>query len=979
MNRGTRLAASSALPGVIVSFMLLLGAAAASAQDPENCLSCHRFRGLSRLDPETGELRLFFASAEYYIHRQGAHARLRCTDCHRREEVQVIPHRVKTPVDCATTCHITPAATGSALRFSHQPVEDSIARSVHAPDKLTGLFEPPLLRPGQSNCLYCHDQPVYGFEHGLPEGFIDHSGGTRCDTCHEEVLPLEIDYFAKHVAARMKPARPVRQLAQVCAVCHSEERIVEQFNGHDPVASYLHSFHGKASLLGSKETATCVACHSSPSGNPHLMLPADDPESSINPVQLSDTCRTTRCHPGSPPQMSHAAVHLRLDPERRTPEWFVAAFFILMTATVMAIFFVLVILELLNTAVRRPDPEQHRLARLANMLRANPRGRELLQRMTVHQRWQHWVLVISFALLACTGMPIKFAEAEWAHWFVQAFGGLAFARWIHRVAGVVLIAIFLYHIAYLMTKLVQQIRDDRRAGVSVPLWKRLLFSPMMLTPGDAVQFLQLMGYLLGLRKQRPRFGKYNFAEKFEYWAVFWGVPVMGLSGLALWYMPWVTELLSGRVINFAFIIHSDEAYLAFIYIAAIHLFSVIFAPAVFPVSLGSLSGQAPDEEWAENHQAELERIAAEIDVVVPKEVDRGEGRSLLGRLIGGVLKHGYSLAAAAAYGGVAYVSLHFLLTMLLTRQTAPVEITDIPKRLDADQFVQAAADPVAHSANLEHRARGPLAHFHQIPQWFQPDPLDTCTTSGCHNPLPHGQRIELRAFLNMHTTFVDCMVCHTQAPPTDTTPRWFSLPSREPRDAPAILQLATRLAELDEDVAPEAAAVSAQLLALLREALPASGNDAQLADWLLRLEITYPGSRVWRGLLAEMRERIHLHVRGEYAAKIGLYTQSERVGAPTAEQRAAAQRYLAPSPSLSEAEQRDALDVIHAGVAPTGAMCTPCHSESPSLLDIGQLGYPAARVTTLEHSQIMRSVLTIESGQPFYLPLEAPPTPDQHP
>ena len=652
---------------------LLAGAFAvpASAADRENCLLCHRFRGLSRLDPETNELRLFFCSAEYYAHRQGQHARVDCTGCHEASEVVVIPHQVETPVDCTRTCHIDPA-TGVSLRFSHSRIDGSLAHSVHAAETLEKLeFDPPLLRPGQSTCLYCHDQPTFGFEGGIPEGFESHSGGTRCDTCHAEEIPIEITYFANHVAARMRPARPVKQLLQVCAVCHSDPKILEQTGRHDAVASYLHSFHGKASLLGSTETATCLECHSSEMGDQHLIRAQDDPESSTYPVNLPDTCRTTQCHPGAPPEMSSAAVHLELDPGQRTPEFYVAAFFVLMTAGVMAVFFLWVVLEALNALIRPTDPHHQRLIRLAKHLLNHPQGRALLQRMTVHQRVQHWGLAIPFILLVLTGMPIKFAEAHWARTLVELFGGLTPARVLHRAAGIVLIGVFIYHLFYLLVMLIVQMRRDSAHGVRIPLWKRLLTAPMVPTIEDVRQFFGLFAHLAFLRSERPRFGRFNILQKFEYWAVFWGMPVMGLSGLALWGTGATAEHLSGRALNFAFIIHSDEAYLAFIYIAAIHMFSVIFAPVVFPLSLGTLTGNAPAAELVEGHEAELEHVAHELGITEPPTPT--EPRSL-----GTILKHWleigfrrtYAAVAVGAYGVVAFISLRFLVMMLVSHQAA---------------------------------------------------------------------------------------------------------------------------------------------------------------------------------------------------------------------------------------------------------------------------------------------------------------------
>ena len=943
----------------------------AAASDRENCLLCHRFRGLSRLDPETNELRLFFCSAEYYAHRQGQHARVDCTGCHESSEVVVIPHQVKTPVDCTRTCHITPA-TGVSLRFSHSRVAGSLYHSVHSQDLLRALeFDAPLLRPGQSTCLYCHDQPTFGFEGGIPEGFESHSGGTRCDTCHAEEIPLEITYFANHVAARMKPARPVKQLLQVCAVCHSDPKILEQTGQHDAVASYLHSFHGKASLLGSTDTATCLECHSSETGDQHLIRAKDDPASSTYPVNLPDTCRTTQCHPGAPPEMSSAAVHLQLDPGKRTPEFYVAAFFVLMTAGVMAVFFLWVVLESLNALMRPTNPEHQRLVRLAKHLLAHPQARALLRRMTLHQRLQHWGLAIPFILLVLTGMPIKFAEAHWARSLVDMFGGLSVARMVHRAAGVTLIGVFIYHLIYLLVMLILQIRRDRVYGRRIPLWKRIATAPLVPTLEDARQFLGLFAYLAFLRPDRPRFGRFNILQKFEYWAVFWGMPVMGLSGLALWGTGPTAEHLSGRALNFAFIIHSDEAYLAFIYIAAIHLFSVIFAPVVFPLSLGTLTGDAPAAELVEGHEAELERIGHEIGITDPPTLhERASFANTLRHWSGAFFRRTYAAAVVGIYTVVAFISLRFLVTMLVSHQAAPIEIVDIPKRLEPQTYFAATALPVEVSPEgLRKRPRGPLAHFHQIPHWFQPDPRNSCTTAGCHAPLPHGNRVEVRAFLNMHTTFTDCMVCHREQHEANTVARWVKLPEREAIDAPAVLKLANLLEELRDDEFSAPFAISERLQALVQASLPASGENPQLRRWLARLETTHPQSRLFHNLVNEMADEIHMHVHGEYGAKVGLFDGNTLLGSPTAAQDTATRAFLRLADNAPATERENLLTTVHAGIAPMGALCTPCHDPNPTLVDFRELEYPQTRLNQLYDNAVMRSVLSIEQGKPFYLPV----------
>ena len=949
-----------------VAWVLALVASPVSAVDPENCLWCHRFRGLSRVDPETGELHLFFCSAEYYAGQEGPHSRLRCTACHVRQEVAVVPHRVKTYVDCARQCHVVPSA-GVELPFSHRSIQERLENSAHAPAKLANLpFDPRLLRPRQSACLYCHDQPVFRKSIGMLARGDAGVGNVRCTTCHTEELPVPVPYHIRHVTSRLQPARPVRQLVQVCAVCHSDPAVLAQTEGHDAVASYLHSFHGKASLLGSTETATCVDCHASESGDAHAMLSKEDPLSSVHEARLPNTCRTTKCHPGAPPGMSQAAVHLDLNPRARTPEFYVAALFIVLTAAVMIVFFIFIMLELLNAVVRRRDPEHERLVRLARRLSQMPQGRQLLERLTPHERVQHWVLAVTFVLLVVTGMPIKFADTAWASKLISLMGGLTLTRSIHRLCGVTMMGAFVYHIAYLLIQFGRSVRSARRRGSKQSIWRIMARARPVMTWADVRAFGQLLAYLLFLRRERPAFRHFNFMQKFEYWAVFWGVLLLGFSGLALWGAAGLSEHFSGRGLNFAFIIHSDEAYLAFIYIAVVHMFSVVLAPSVFPLSLGTLTGQAPAGELVEGHRATLESVARKLGVAVDDEPLAGRSFRYGLKML---LRRTYSAGLLCVCATICFSSMHFLVTLLLTRQNAPIEIIQIPKRLDAGMLASSAWVPAGDGAGAKEPPRGPLAHFHQIPKWFQADPGNDCTTSGCHVSLPHGQRIEVRAFLNMHATFLDCAVCHAASTAeAQQQTGWFGLLDREPRGSPAILRLASQLERWGQIAPEDAPAVNEQIMRLLSAALVDAGENIQLRHWLLRLETTHTQSELWHSIVDDIRRGIHLHNRGEYNAKIGLYAGRRQLGLLTDEQETTTAQYLAQKDSLSPRDRQPLLDIVHKGVVPQGALCVPCHSLAPTLVDFAVLGYSPSRVAALQSSKIVQQVLKIEQGQPFYLP-----------
>ena len=88
--------------------------------------------------------------------------------------------------------------------------------------------------------------------------------------------------------------------------------------------------------------------------------------------------------------MSQAAVHLNLDLHARTPEFYVAAMFVTLTAAVMVVFFILIILDLFNTVIRRRDRHHEQMVRLARALQEDQHARRRLTRMSVHQRLQHW-------------------------------------------------------------------------------------------------------------------------------------------------------------------------------------------------------------------------------------------------------------------------------------------------------------------------------------------------------------------------------------------------------------------------------------------------------------------------------------------------------------------------------------------------------------------------------------------------------------
>ena len=218
------------------------------------------------------------------------------------------------------------------------------------------------------------------------------------------------------------------------------------------------------------------------------------------------------------------------------------------------------------------------------------------ERLSLEQRIQHGFMILSFTLLSVTGIPMRFPEASWLKYIYFFFGGLQGARIVHRISAVIMILLGLYHLYYIFRLLI-----INRFNV----WKAW---PMVPTLKDAKDWWATSLYYFGLRDKLPLYDRFNFREKFDYFAVFWGVPVMMFSGLILWFPVFFGNLLPNIAIPMAFIAHSDEAVLAISAIVVWHFYNVHYNPDKFPGSTVWLDGKLTEEEIIKEHPLEYERI-----------------------------------------------------------------------------------------------------------------------------------------------------------------------------------------------------------------------------------------------------------------------------------------------------------------------------------------------------------------------------------
>jgi cytochrome b subunit of formate dehydrogenase len=249
------------------------------------------------------------------------------------------------------------------------------------------------------------------------------------------------------------------------------------------------------------------------------------------------------------------------------------------------------------------EPEVPSSPAAADGSRAPLRGERELEyvRFTPLHRTLHVCMVMSFITLALTGLSLKFSYTGWAARLSRLLGGFETAGFIHRSAAVLMFTVFVVHLGDLA-------RLKRHQYGS---WKRLLLGPdtMLLTRQDLREFLGTLKWFLGIGP-RPRYGRWTYWEKFDYFAVFWGITVIGATGLTLWFPILFTRLLPGWFINVATIIHSDEALLATGFIFTIHFFNTHLRPEKFPMDTTVFTGHMSVAELKRDKPREYEELVA---------------------------------------------------------------------------------------------------------------------------------------------------------------------------------------------------------------------------------------------------------------------------------------------------------------------------------------------------------------------------------
>lgn len=402
------------------------------------------------------------------------------------------------------------------------------------------------------------------------------------------MAPVCTDCHGIHtIKSPHNPNSPVAEAnlsRDTCAPCHEGVRLSQEFGvPGNRVTSYFDSYHGLAAEGGSVVAANCSSCH-----GVHDILPSSDPRSSINPAHLEATCG--KCHKGVTAKFIQTKVHLQdgggpggIAGLRGSMRGDIDSFSVRLVRWIYIPLILLVIgaMFLHNAIIWRGKA-------VARRHMQNP----MMARMSVNQRWQHLILLTSFIVLVITGFALKFPDT----WFAHTLGmGENLRGIIHRVAGVVLIAAGIYHVLYLA-----MLREGRR-----------LLRDLAPRPKDAFDAWGTMRYYLGLSTEKPKFGRFNYAEKAEYWALVWGTALMGVTGVMMWAKVWVGDTLARWWVDVATAVHFYEAILATLAILVWHFYQVFFDPDVYPMNWAWYDGKMPVAHYQHEHELDTESLRPE--------------------------------------------------------------------------------------------------------------------------------------------------------------------------------------------------------------------------------------------------------------------------------------------------------------------------------------------------------------------------------
>jgi cytochrome b subunit of formate dehydrogenase len=595
--------AASILAIVVVSLGVqgIFGAAGASEEDSERldseiCLGCHGIEGFS-IPTGNGDRQLHISPDEFGRSVHGK--RFFCVDCHK--DIVEIPHReyIERKVGCVQ-CHrsIWDAAQKNNMTEEFARLGEVVKHiesymgSIHAHANIEDQSRT------NATCYDCHNAhyiyPIQGKIGAKSRLEIP----DICGKCHSEQKDAySASVHGKEVLLNANP------FAAVCIDCHTTHDIespkVDSIrlaittncgNCHDEqLETYLETYHGQVSTLGYMSTAKCFECHGS-----HEIRRVDDEQSLMHESNRLETCQI--CHEdateGYVTFQPHGNPH---DLDRYPHLWGVSKFMLALVVGVFAFFWTHSALWYYREYQDRKQGKNKLYVKTGELPHEDEK---YFRRFTGPWRLIHLVLALAIMLLVLTGTAVLYPDSFWAPTAMKVMGGPEVAALLHRIGAGTFIVLFFGHLLYLAVRIGRNWRTFNWFGPTslLPRWQ------------DFYDAAAMFRWFFG-RGPRPTFDRWAYYEKFDYWAPFWGMVIIGVSGAMMWLQETTATFLPGWWWNVGTIVHGEEAFLAAVFLFTVHFFNCHFRPDKFPQDIVMFTGAMPLEEFKREHMLEYRRLA----------------------------------------------------------------------------------------------------------------------------------------------------------------------------------------------------------------------------------------------------------------------------------------------------------------------------------------------------------------------------------
>jgi cytochrome b subunit of formate dehydrogenase len=576
---------------------LLLPASQGVAQVLENetCIACHGNEGFS-VPGADGKPRNLHVIEDKF--GKSVHGKRLCVECHKN--ITTVPHEpgLQVRVSCVE-CH---ESQWKSAQLENRPKEvERMGVVVQQIDRYMKSIHARPSREDQSRtnatCYNCHDAH-YVFPAGS-EGRTEWRLNipNTCGKCH----PKQREEYAKSVHGKAV-LEDKNQYAAICSDCHSTHDVESPAKASarlaivqncgtchaDSLKTYTGTYHGQVNTLGFAYTAKCYDCHGS-----HGVQRVSDANSSVHPENRLNTCQ--KCHKDATPGFVTFEPHATTHDYARYPQvWLASKFMIALLIGVFLFFWSHTALWWYREYRDRQEGKSRPHVMIDDTLHSQDKQ---FQRFGPVWRAAHLVFALSVMTLVLTGMSVLFAETAWAKAVMAIFGSPKSAAFAHRIAAAIMLSIFFVHLVVVFLRIARNLRS----------WN--WFGPVSLVPNwqDLKDAVAMFKWFFGLGA-RPNFDRWTYWEKFDYWAVFWGMAIIGGSGMMLAFPAVTATFLPGWLFNVATIIHGEEAILAAVFLFTVHFFNNHFRPDKFPLDTVMFTGAVPLEEFRREHGLEYKRL-----------------------------------------------------------------------------------------------------------------------------------------------------------------------------------------------------------------------------------------------------------------------------------------------------------------------------------------------------------------------------------